>query len=72
MSGRAKTGDGAKATASWYSLVETAKANGLEPYGYLRKIFEEIPLYLRDDRPVTDLLPWNVDLDSVRPSVVGG
>ena len=52
---------GAKATALWYSLVETAKANGLEPYWYLRKVFEEMPVYLRDEKPVDDLLPWNVD-----------
>lgn len=52
---------GAKATALWYSLVETAKANGLEPYWYLRKVFEEMPVYLRDGKPVDDLLPWNVD-----------
>ncbi len=52
---------GAKATATWYSLVETAKANGLEPYWYLRKVFEEMPVYLRDEKPVDDLLPWNVN-----------
>jgi transposase len=52
---------GAKATALWYSLVETAKANELEPYWYLRKIFEEMTVYLRDEKPVDELLPWNVD-----------
>jgi hypothetical protein len=52
---------GARATATWYSLIETARANGLEPYWYLRKIFEEMPIYLRDQKPVDDLLPWNVD-----------
>jgi Transposase and inactivated derivatives len=52
---------GAKATALWYSLVETAKANELEPYWYLRKVFEEMPVYLRDGKPVDDLLPWNID-----------
>ena len=52
---------GATATALWYSLAETAKANGLEPYWYLKKIFEGMPVYLRDEKPVDDLLPWNVD-----------
>ena len=52
---------GAKATALWYSLVETAKANGREPYWYLRKTFEEMPVYLRDEKSVDELLPWNVD-----------
>jgi hypothetical protein len=34
---------GAKASAMLYSLVETAKANGLEPYAYLRRLFERLP-----------------------------
>jgi transposase len=61
---------GARATASWYSLVETAKANGIEPYWYLKKIFEEMPVYLRDNLPVTDLLPWNIDAGSIKSPVV--
>ena len=56
----AKSEAGAKATALWYSLIETAKANGLEPYWYLRKVFAEMPVYLRDKKPVDDLLPWNI------------
>ncbi|GAX59663.1 transposase and inactivated derivatives [Candidatus Scalindua japonica] len=28
--------------AIWYSLVETARANGLEPYWYHRNAFEEM------------------------------
>lgn len=35
---------GALASANLYSLIETAKANGLEPYAYLRKIFTALPL----------------------------
>lgn len=35
--------DGAKASAFFYSLIETAKANGLEPNSYLNYVFEEIP-----------------------------
>lgn len=35
--------DGAKASANLYSLIETAKANGLEPYGYLKRVFTELP-----------------------------
>ena len=34
---------GAAASATLYSLIETAKANGLEPYWYLRKLFEGLP-----------------------------
>jgi len=34
---------GAKASANLYSLVETAKANQLNPYEYLREIFTRLP-----------------------------
>jgi len=34
---------GAEASAAAYSLIETAKANGLEPYRYLRCLFEKLP-----------------------------
>jgi transposase len=34
---------GAKASAAFFSLVETAKANGLEPYAYLCRLFERLP-----------------------------
>ena len=31
------------ASTNLYSLVETTKANGLEPYGYLKHVFSELP-----------------------------
>ena len=34
---------GAHASARLYSLIETAKANGLEPYAYLRHVVTELP-----------------------------
>jgi len=34
---------GVKASANLYSLIETAKANGLEPHAYLRRVFTELP-----------------------------
>jgi transposase len=34
---------GVKASANLYSLIETAKANELEPYVYLRHLFTELP-----------------------------
>ena len=39
----ADTVDGAKASASLYSLVQTARANELEPYAYLSRLFAELP-----------------------------
>jgi transposase len=40
---------GAAASAALYSLVETAKANGLEPLRYLHFLFEELPGVKSDD-----------------------
>jgi transposase len=34
---------GANASANFYSQIETAKADGIEPYGYLRTVFTELP-----------------------------
>jgi transposase len=33
----------AHASATLYSLIETAKANGIEPYQYLRYVFTKLP-----------------------------
>jgi len=56
----ADTVRGAQASASLYSLIETAKANGLEPYAYLRLVFTELPSAATLEH-VEELLPWNVD-----------
>ncbi len=37
------TPEGARASALLYSLIESAKANNLEPYNYLRYLFEVLP-----------------------------
>ena len=50
---------GAHASAKLYSIIETAKANGLEPYAYLRLIFEKLPL-ATTPADVAALLPWNI------------
>ena len=41
--------NGAKASAALYSLIETAKANDLEPYAYLRYLFDKLPLANSED-----------------------
>jgi hypothetical protein len=56
--------DGARASAGFFSLIETAKANGLEPYGYLRHIFEKLPL-AQTDQDLKDLLPQHIDPDAL-------
>ena len=51
---------GARSSANLYSLIQTAKANGLEPYVYLRHAFDGLP----NATTVADfeaLLPWNID-----------
>lgn len=49
---------GAKASAQLYSLVETAKANGQEPYAWLRHALERLPMATSVEDYET-LLPWN-------------
>jgi hypothetical protein len=39
----ADTVSGARASAHMYSLVQTARANELEPYAYLRRLCAELP-----------------------------
>ena len=52
---------GATSSANLYSLIETAKANGLEPYAYLKKIFTGLPNAKSVD-DIENCLPWNCDL----------
>ena len=52
--------EGAAASAAIYSLIETAKANDLEPYWYLRYLLEKLPEAMtRDDFKA--LLPQYID-----------
>ena len=54
-----------KASANLYSLIETAKANGLEPYIYLRHLFTELPK-AETVEAIEVLLPGNIDKDQIR------
>ena len=56
----ADTVRGAEASANLYSVIETAKRSGLEPFAYLRHIFAELPRATTIDE-VEALLPRNVD-----------
>lgn len=49
---------GANASALLFSLIETAKANNLNPYGYLKWIFEETPL-IKSEAEFKQFLPVN-------------
>jgi len=49
---------GGERAAALYSLIETAKLNGLDPEAYLREVLERIA-----EHPINrvgDLLPWNI------------
>jgi len=52
------TENGANSSAALYSLVETAKANGKEPYKYLKELFEKLP-FAKTDEDYEKLLPYN-------------
>ena len=52
---------GAEASAIVYSLTESAKANDLKPYEYIKHLLTEIPEHI-DGTDLTfldDLLPWS-------------
>jgi len=51
---------GATASAAWYSLIESSKLNGVEPYLYLRCILSRLPESTGPD-DYRALLPWNID-----------
>ena len=60
----ADTIKGAKASANLYSLIETAKLNGLEPYRYLLHVFKELPK-AQTLEDIERLLPWQVDREHI-------
>ena len=51
--------EGARASALFYSLIETAKANGLEPSKYLQNLFDKLP-NAKTSEDVFYLLPMNM------------
>ncbi|MBF7096297.1 IS66 family transposase [Alkalibacter mobilis] len=57
---------GADASATVYSIVETAKANGLNPYKYLEHLLTEIPSMdiQKNLESLDDLLPWNSSIQA--------
>mgnify|MGYP004630727135 CR=1 FL=1 len=57
-------GKGAEASAIVYSLVESAKANGVEPFAYLQHVLVELP-YLGKSSSHEELeafIPWAPDI----------
>jgi transposase len=54
-----KSPEGADSSCGMYSLIQTAKRNGLNPFKYLNALFEKAPLASSIDDWVK-LLPWNI------------
>ena len=59
------TPNGATASAQIYSLVETAKVNGQEPYTWLRHVLERLP-HASSVEDYEALLPWNCSSEMPR------
>ena len=62
----ADTMAGARASANLYSLIETAKANRIEPWRYLNHLFEVLPNAHYAEQ-LDPLLPQNIDSEAIRP-----
>jgi transposase len=57
---------GGERAAAIYSLIGTAKLNGLDPEAYLRTVLERIA-----EHPISrisELLPWNLGTDAAPAS----
>jgi transposase len=60
------TSRGAKASATIYSVIESAKENGLNPFEYLKYLFEQLPnLDTKNIENIDALLPWSATLPDV-------
>ena len=59
---------GADASACVYSLVETAKANGIEPYAYLNALLTIVPGsdYRTNPERMEQLMPWHDFMQALR------
>jgi hypothetical protein len=59
------TQDGANASMTVFSMVETAKANGLDPQKYLLFLLDQRPSVEMTDDELDQLMPWS---EAVRTS----
>jgi transposase len=64
----ADTSKGARASATCFSLIETAKANNLEPYAYIKYVLDRIG-EADTLESIEALLPWNVSTDLLEKNV---
>jgi len=50
---------GADASAAVYSIIETAKANGLDAFYYLQMLLTNMTGWDHTDEYLEDLMPWS-------------
>ena len=55
---------GADSSAIVYTLVETAKANGMDPYGYLLRVLSSMPYLGKNPSPeeLDRMKPWSPEM----------
>ena len=58
--------DGANASAVVYTMVEMAKAHGMNIYGYLKFLLENRPGKNMTDEQLAELAPWSEKLQSIK------
>ena len=58
--------EGANASAVVYTMVEMAKAHGLNIYGYLKFLLEHRPGKDMTDEQLAELAPWSEKLQSIK------
>ena len=56
---------GGVSAALVYSLIGTARMNGIDPYAYLRAVLERIGQH--PINRIDELLPWNIAIDDPQP-----
>ena len=59
---------GAISSANLYSLIESAKANGVEPHAYLNRVFRDLP-NAKSVEAIESLLPWAVASENLNSKV---
>ena len=52
--------NGGHTAAAFYSIIETAKLNGINPWKYLQQVLATIQDY--NSSKISDLLPWNITI----------
>lgn len=57
------TPKGAASSATIYSIIETAKENNLNPFEYLKYLFDKLPnIDINDNKSLDEFMPWSYSL----------